>query len=104
MKTQPETPSALADLWLINGALAFSTQQCIESMTNPDPKQRRGVDFQCIDGALAAAEKLVAELGPDVIVPAAGPFRGSSAAHLLICVRNVAASAAPYRPAKERRA
>lgn len=97
MTAKPDKQVALdgADLAAVNAALSPSTQYCIESMTHPDPKQRRGIDFDAIDKGMAAAERLVASQGPDTIL---GAMQGNSPAGLLAYVRNIAEAAAPFRP------
>lgn len=102
MTTKPEKAVLDgAELSAINNALAPSMVFCIESMGQPHPRNRRGVDFKCIDGALAAAERLIEALGPDTPVPGR---QGDTPSGLLAYVQGVAELAAPYRPAKERRA
>lgn len=99
MTTQPDNNSG--DLAAVNGICnSLSVRQCIESQTHPDLKRRRGIDFAAIDGAIAAAERLVAAHGPDVPLPFGGAYRGATPAGLLIHVKGIAELAAPYRPAK----
>jgi hypothetical protein len=102
MKTEAEHQQVDAtDLAAVNNLTrSWSIQDCIASQAHRNPDRRRDIDFGAIDRGLAAAERLVAVHGPDTILP--GTWR-ETAAGLLIKIRDIAASAAPYRP-KVRRA
>lgn len=100
MTSQPDLSGP--DLATINAALSFAIQCCIESMGNPDPKLRRGVDFDLLDRATEAADRLVATHGPDAPLPMGGALAGATARGLVEQVRYVVEAAAPYRPKGKR--
>lgn len=103
--TQPDKQAALSGLAIINACLSGTMQQIISVQRyGAKALDKRQIDFGCIDRAVAAAEALVAAVGPDTAVPAGGSFSGATAAGLLTAVRDIAVQAAPFRPAKERRA
>lgn len=99
MTTKVEPDGAL--LARINAALSFATRCCIESMEHLDPRRQRGVDFSCIDSAIAACDELLAMHGADTPLPGQ---HGATPAGLRAQVLDVLAAAAPYRPAKLREA
>jgi len=79
---------------------APSTLGCILSMDNPDPRNRRGIDFAAIDRAAAITAQWVKEAGPDAVVEG---FAGRTTSGLHTAVRHVQEAAEPHRP-KVRRA
>jgi len=91
------------DLATINAALSPAMQGCIGSMESADLRQRRGIDFDLLARAEAAAGRLVATHGADNPLAIPGTLAGLTPAGLLAQVRDVAAQAEPHRP-KARRA
>jgi hypothetical protein len=92
-----------SDLAAINAVLSGAMQDNIALADHADPKVRRGIDFDLLARAEAAAQRLVEANGPDRPLGIPGTLAGVTPAFLLAQVRSVAAQAEPHRP-KARRA